>query len=241
MPKYTIEDIKFGTDKGIFDRAVRLYEGGKVTRFCELVDGHSAVVLGTSSYEVFVSARGFDRGYCTCYLGEQDTLCKHMVAVAMRAAVGGKPLSAKDKKRADEVVSSGRKGELNKTELSAAKKKITAALRYIKSYDGPSRTWFAYQDSLLEGRRRLSAVFSDLPVSRQTAKFVVDTLVRIDEKLSRGGVDDSDGTVGNLIVASVDMLKEYAKIEPKCAEAFRILEGRSTMFDWEEPLLKLID
>ena len=40
------------------------------------------------------------------------------------------------------------------------KAEISGALRYIKAYEGPSRIWFVYQDSLIEGRNRLSAIFS---------------------------------------------------------------------------------
>ena len=113
-------------------------------------------------------------------------------------------------------------------------------MRYIKSYDGPSRTWFAYQNSLSEGCNRLSKIVSELPVSEQTAKLLVDTLLRLDDRLCRGDVDDSEGTVGGFIEETVQALKKYAKLDPSCAKAFSALKDKETCFGWEESLLELI-
>lgn len=239
-PLWDLDKIKFATDEPTFERAVGLYEEGKVIRFRAEIGGFFAVVLGSQPYEVFVSARRYDEGRCTCYLGQNDTLCKHMVALAIRAVAGGKPLTDEDKRLHNQVTCSGRVGTLTKEELAVVKKSITAAMRYIKPYDGPSRIWFAYQNSLTEGCNRLSAIVSDLPVSQQTAKLVVQTLLRLDDKLCRGGVDDSDGTVGGFIENTVTMLKEFAKLDPACMETFRLLQGQETCFDWEKPLLQLI-
>jgi hypothetical protein len=38
--------------------------------------------------------------------------------------------------------------------------------------------------------------------------------LRLDDKLSRGGVDDSDGTVGGFIEETVHALEQYAKLDP---------------------------
>lgn len=241
LPKYDMDKIKFATDGPTFKRAVGLYENGKVTGFKIVMDGFSAVVLGTKPYHVFVSVRHYDRGSCECYLGQNDTLCKHMVATAIYAVTGGRPLAEEDKQLVSNIVCSGRLGTLNKEELAATKKSITAAMRYIKSYNGPSRIWFAYQDSLSEGCNRLAAIVSNLSVSEQTAKLLVDLLLRLDNKLCRGGVDDSDGTVGGFIEEVVNILKEYTKLDPACKKTFYALTNRETCFGWEEPLLQIID
>lgn len=239
-PQYDLEKIKFATDTPTFEKAVGLYESGKVTEFKDDIFGFSAVVLGSKPYRVSVEARRYDYGHCECYLGENDTLCKHMVAVAIRAVTGGKPLTEDDKELVSGPVCSGRLGILSKEELSATKKEITAAMRYIKSYNGPSRTWFAYQDALSEGCSRLAAIVSELTVSEQTAALLVDMLLRLDNKVCRSGVDDSDGTVGRFMEETVQVLKEYAKLDPSCAQTFRELKDRETCFGWEEPLLELI-
>ncbi|MBI1833347.1 MAG: hypothetical protein HYR90_00830 [Candidatus Andersenbacteria bacterium] len=236
-PKYTLDKIRFATDQPTFEKAVELYENGKVTQFQEEISSYSAMVVGTKPYRVFVEARQFNLGHCDCYLGQNDTLCKHMVAVAIYAVQDGKPLASEDKHVISTPICSGRLGELSKEELAATKKAITAALQYIKPYDGPSRIWFAYQNSLSEGCNRLSAMVAGLPVSEQTAGLLVNMLLRLDKKLCTGGVDDSDGTVGGFIKETVQMLKEYEKLDPACAKAFQKLKGKETCFGWEEPLL----
>ena len=121
------------------------------------------------------------------------------------------------------------------------KKNITDAMRYIKPYNGPSRVWFSYQNSLVEGCNRLAKIISDLPVSEQTTDLIVQLLLRLDKKLCSGGVDDSDGTVGGFIEETVCVLIDYAKLDTKCLKVFVELKGKKTCFGWEKPLLKLID
>jgi len=238
--KYDLDKIKFATDAPTFERAVDLYEKGKVTQFEEGIGSYSAVVLGTKPYKVYVDNLHYDRGDCECYLGQNETLCKHMVAVAIYAIKDGKPFTDEDTRQVSRATCSGRSGELGKGKLSAIKKEITGAMRYIKSYEGPSRTWFAYQDSLQEGCNRLSKIVSELPAGEQTAKLLIAMLLRLDDKLCRSGVDDSDGTVGGFIEEVVQMLKEYAKLDPSCANAFQELKGKETCFGWEEPLLEFV-
>lgn len=240
LPSYDLDKIKFATDAPTFRKAVELYESGKVTQFKEGIGDYSAIVLGTKPYRVSVETRRYDCGHCECYLGQNGTLCKHMVAVAIRAVTGGKPLSDEDRKLITQPIRSGRKGTLSKKELTDVKKSISDSIRYIKPYIGPSRIWFAYQNSLSEGCNRLAKIVSELPVSRQTANLLVDVLLRLDKKLTYGGVDDSDGTVGGFIEETVKVLKEYAKLDPACAQEFHELKDKETCFGWEKPLLELI-
>ena len=240
-PAYNLDKIKFATDEPTFERAVGLYEGGKVTQFKKELNGFSAIVLGTKLYKVYVDGKHYDQGDCECYLGQNNTLCKHMVAVAIYAVIKGKSLSKEEKEFISTPVCSDRIGELSKEELAETKKSITSEMRYIKSYTGPSRNWFAYQDSLMEGCNRLAAIVSKLPVSEQTTKLLINMLLRLDKKLCTGGVDDSDGTVGEFIYETVDILQEYAKLDPSCINAFEKLCGQSTCFDWEESLVRMFD
>ena len=240
-PTYNLDKIKFATDELTFERAVDLYESGKVTQFKEELNGFSATVLGTKPYKVCVNNRYHNRGDCECYLGQNNTLCKHMVAVAIYAIMEGKPLGKEEKEPTNGPVCSDRLGELSKEELAESKKSITSEMKYIKAYTGPSRNWFAYQNSLMEGCNRLAAIVSKLPVSEQTTKLLVNMLLRLDKKLCTGGVDDSDGTVGEFIYEVVDILQEYAELDPSCINAFEKLCDQSTCFDWEESLVKILD
>ncbi|KKK69172.1 hypothetical protein LCGC14_2936690, partial [marine sediment metagenome] len=133
-PAYDLDKIKFATDGPTFERAISLYESGKVTQFKEDFGGYSAVVSGTQPYRISVSARHYRRGSCDCYLGQHDTLCKHIVAVAIYAVMDGKKLSKEDKRVVSNPVCSGQLAELSKEELAATKKAITSAMRYIKAY-----------------------------------------------------------------------------------------------------------
>ena len=237
VPKYDLEKIKFGVDSPTFQKAIGLYDRGCVTQFKDQFGGYSAVVIGGSPYQVFVSNKDFNAGDCTCYLGVNDTLCKHMVALAMHAIKNGEILTEDDRIQRNVLVFSGRAGELTGLKLSKFKEDVTEALRYIKPYMGPSRIWFIYQNSLDEGCNRLSALLSELPASSQTAGLVVSLLLRIDKKLTQGGVDDSNGTVGGFIEEAVKLLLEFAKIAPECKKEFEKLKGVDTCFDWEDPLI----
>jgi hypothetical protein len=241
MPKYDIDKIKFGTDEGSFLRAIDLYEAGKVENFQEGVKSFTATVIGTIPYKVFVEDRRYDYGRCTCYLGQNDTLCKHMVAVAIYAVKSGKPLTNEEKKYTAEPTCSGELGVLSAGELLKKQREVTHALRYIKGYNGPSRLWSAYQNSLTEGCRRLATIVSSLPVSKQTSDVLVNLLLRLDKKLCEGGVDDSDGTVGGFMESVVCVLQDFAKLDADCIKSFVLLTKRQTCFGWEAPLMKTFD
>ena len=240
-PTYDLNKIKFATDEATYQRAVDLYESGKVTEVKEAFGDFSAIVLGTKLYRVSVSGRRYKDAYCTCYLGEQGTLCKHAVALALYAVMGGQPLNKEDKSQRQELKSSGRKAELNSDELAAIKKSITDSMKYIKPYSGPSRTWFANQDSLREGCARLSAIISGLPANKQTADILVKLLLRLDKKLQTGGVDDSNGIVGGFMSEVVGLLIDFAQLDPACIDAFEQLCGKQTCFNWEDPLVRIFD
>jgi len=241
MASYDLNKIKFATDEGTFRRAVELYERGKVTQVEEAFGDFTAFVQGTHPYRVSVSGRNFRHSHCTCYVGEKGTLCKHMVALALHAVMNGKPLSAEDKHQQDEVRASDRREALSDQELTAVKASITEAMKYIKPYRGPSRTWFANQDSLQEGCNRLRAIISGLPVNPQTADLLVKLLNRLEKKVSVSGVDDSNGIVGGFMNEIVGMLKGFAQMDPACIDAFEPLCGKQTCFGWEEPLVKIFD
>ena len=240
IPQYDLEKIKYGIDDGTWEKAISLYESGKVKNFQDTGFTYVANVYGTHPYEVIVSPKRYTDGNCTCYLGENDTLCKHMIAVAIYALKKGKSLTAEEKVQHNEIKFNGKIGKLTQDQLDLSKAEISGAMRYIKAYTGPSKIWFAYQDSLSEGCNRLASIFSSLPASNQTANLIVKTLLKLDSKLTTGGVDDSDGTVGGLIEEAVGLLIEYAKPDPECVKEFESLKEKETCFGWEEPLLKLL-
>lgn len=240
LPDFDLEKIKFSIDEPTWKKAVSLYENGKIKSFEESGFGFKAIVKGTSDYNVQVSPKSYDMGSCDCYLGQNETLCKHMVALAIYSLKKGEKLSLEEKTLSNEIKCSGRRGELSEVELADTKIAVSEAIKYIKAYTGPSRIWFQYQNSLTEGCNRLAKIFSDLPVSQQTANLILDILVRLDKKLTTGGIDDSDGTVGGFIEETVGMLEDYAQLDPNCIGVFKKIDDKETCFGWEEPLLKLV-
>ncbi|MBU1044565.1 MAG: hypothetical protein KJ915_09260 [Candidatus Omnitrophica bacterium] len=212
-----------------------------MTEVEELGGSYTAVVLGTKPYRVSVSAHNFKHGHCTCYLGGRDRICKHMVALALYAAVDGQPLKNEDKQQTSKITCSDNRDILNKANLAAVKKSITDSMRYIKPYRGPSNKWFANQDSLQEGCNRLREILYDLPVNRQSADLLVKLLLRLEKKLSAGGVDDSNGIVGQLVAEIVALLEKFAQIVPICISSFKPLCGKEYCFGWEDSLVRIYD
>jgi len=224
LPDFTLGKIRFATAKSTFEKAAEIYKKGKVTQVEEGIRSYCAVVLGTKSYDVFVEARNFTFAGCTCYLGQKDVLCKHAVALAICAALGGGPLPEEEMKHINAPSCSGTQLCPSSEELAGFKKNITDAMRYIKPYRGPSRTWFAYQGSLREGCNRLSTIIAGLPVHQKTAELLANIITRLHRKLTVGGVDDSDGRVGEFIGKTTDVLAEYARQNPSCGKALEKVE-----------------
>ncbi len=237
-PVYDLNKIKFSTDPATYERAVGLIQNGKVRDVKESLNGFQATVIGTEPYRVVVGYRQYEDGDCTCYLGERGEVCKHMVALALYVVLQGAPVSAEDMRQYTKAVCSKKIGELSNKELLDVKQQITVALKYIKPYDGPSRIWFRYQSSLSEGCARITALASELPVSKQTAKILVDLLIRMERKLMNG-VDDSDGTVGSCMEELVLVLNDFAILSSECIECFGVFCGMQTSFGWEESLVRL--
>ena len=87
VPSYDLEKLKFGIDETSFQKAVGLYEGGKVKNFQDTGFTYVGTVQGTQLYNVIVSKKRYTDGDCTCYLGQNDTLCKHIIAVELVSLV----------------------------------------------------------------------------------------------------------------------------------------------------------
>jgi hypothetical protein len=85
VPKFTVVDIQMDVSDAEFKKGMALFKGGKVKMLTFDIRGFNAVVSGTHDYSVSVSESHFDRGECSCYLGQNDIYCKHMIALAIAA------------------------------------------------------------------------------------------------------------------------------------------------------------
>ncbi len=235
VPSYSVADIQLDVGDHEFKKGVKILEGGGVKNVRN--DKHSfyADVVGSKAgqwYSVSVSAKEFDRGDCTCYLGCNDQLCKHMVALAIHVVREFSPQGAEEiVQPLDQAVCSGEVRNIKPDEIDKIKVNITKALKYVKPYSGPSRTWFQYQDSLSRGCRLLLLTLSDLPVCEKSVDIIVDVLKRLERKLMNG-VDDSDGTVGGCIEEVVELLNLFSDINPSLISYINKKIPQGEMFDW---------
>lgn len=92
VPEYDLKKIKSGVEEKKWDRAVGLYQAGKVSEFEETPNGFTALVLGAKPYDVAVSETDCSQGDCSCFMGSNGSVCKHMLALAIHAVLRGAPI-----------------------------------------------------------------------------------------------------------------------------------------------------
>ena len=224
QPKFNFADVKYAEGLATFKRAQDLYKAGKVDAIRETPLGYSAKVLGTPAYQVSVSSKRVDEGHCDCYLGQNDRLCKHVLALALAV------LTISGKANNDST------GAQASTDLTEVKQQVADAMRNLKTYTGPSRIWFSYQRKLATGAGIIAHAVSALPPSKENAVYLWRVVERLDKKLSNG-VDDSDGFVGECAYKIIQQLADYAKASPDLAPLIKRFAEKKTSFDFEVELL----
>lgn len=235
IPKFTVSDIQLGVGDHAFKKAFDLYKKGAVKHIEKDFLGYSAIVSGTHDYEVNVDSSSYDRGNCNCYVGQKDELCKHMLALAIALVYRYRPNDIKIiNQPLDVAICSGEIREITKDEIKNIKADISKGVSLIKSYNGPSSKWFQYQDSLIKGSRLVLLALSQLPVCEKSAMICIELLKRIDKKLLNGGIDDSDGTVGDLMCQIVEVLNLFVNLDKSLKKYIKLNLPRGEVFDWEK-------
>ncbi len=226
-PKFTIDDVKYADGSATFKRAQELYRSGKVGKVVETHGGYSAIVQGTQPYHVSLSHRRIDEGDCSCYLGQHDRLCKHILALALVVLnESGKTNEAEEAQQAP-------------TSLDEAKRIVNAGMRKLRAYTGPSRIWFSYQRSLATGAGMIAQGVSQLPPTKDNARYLWTLIERIDKKLVNG-IDDSDGVVGECVMTIIEQLAGYTKKNPELEPIIRHFCDKKTNFDFSHELLAML-
>lgn len=228
-PLFTYSDVKYASDEAIFKRAKELFAKQKVQSYESTADGYRAIVQGSQPYRVRLSRKRVDYADCDCYMGQNDALCKHMLALALKALHESGLVDQSGNPVASSVV------------LPAdAKLHISAAIKKIRSYDGPSRIWFEYQRKLDIAAGMISEVLPLLDTSMVNAKYLWKIILRLSDKLARGGVDDSNGTIGGAIYAIIERLVQMAKHD-QAIEAWAVKNCTAdTGFGFEEELQNML-
>jgi hypothetical protein len=237
---YDFAKIRHRCYGATFQRACDIYREGKVMRVRRFGKTCEATVTGNHAYQVIVDTEKFGYGDCDCYIGENGGLCKHLVALSIYVALDGAEITAGDLEMANQPLFSGQLGELDSEEIARYKITISSAMKLIKPYSGPSRIWFRYQNDIDEACTIIEEEVSKVPVSRSSAKLLVNLLLRLERKLIHG-VDDSNGTVGGCMSSIVEVLIEFVKADRDCIKEFAKLCDLRTSFGWEEPLVAELD
>lgn len=225
-PKFTYPDVQYSTNNAIANRALDLFLSGKVGNITEGPSDYSATVQGSKSYHVNLSVNRIYDADCTCYMGQNGDLCKHVLAVAYAVL-----------KQSGVIKEQSSQGPLN---LKEAKPAVNAGMRRIKPYRGPSRIWFGYQRDLSIGSGIVEDALRDLPPTEEHAKYLWSVVKRLDQKLLNG-VDDSDGTVGGCTMTLVERLAGYAKTNPELLPVIERFCADRMHFDFHTSLESMID
>jgi hypothetical protein len=225
-PGFTVDDIKYADSPDLFKRAEDLFKSGKVKKLTEFSRGYDAQVQGTNLYDVSISRKSIDKGYCSCPMGERDFLCKHMLAVglAVLAATGG----LKEQKHQKQHLSS----------LADVKRSVSEGMRKLGSYSGPSSTWWSYQRKLATGSGIITDAIEGLEPSPKHAEYLWSLVLRISNKLATTGIDDSDGTVGDCVYSIIEKLAEFGTQMPELKPLLKSFCKDDTGFGFEDELRK---
>ncbi len=230
---YTIPDIQLGVGDSEFNKGLKLYEKGAVKKISDSFSGFRAIVSGTHEYHVGVSIEAYDRGICDCYVGQKNELCKHMIALAIAVVYKYRPKDTESIKHpVDQAVCSGIVRDATQNELDKAKSEINKGMSFLKRFSGPSSKWFQYQDSLVRGSRFILLALSKLPVCEKSVMICINTLKRLDRKAC-GGIDDSDGTIGDLMLKLVEVLNLFVSFDPNIKPFIKKKLPKGQIFDWE--------
>lgn len=227
-PKFTYREVRYSVDDAMFERARKLFISGNVQNYRRDLAGYMADVVSTQTYSVYVSNRAIDYGSCNCYMGQNDTLCKHMIALGLAAL--------HDAKLVDDI---GKTVQAPPSTLQDRKQLVTAGLKKIKGYDGPSSTWFAYQNKLDIGAAMIHEAMLGLEPTKENANFLWDIVKRIDRKL-QSHVDDSNGTVWPVASEAVATLANWVNENLELREVIKDFTTHKTSFGYAEELREKI-
>lgn len=229
VPKFSIDDVKFSASESIYKRAQDLFSSGKIVDYLAHRTGYSAVVKGGDDYSVTLSATRIDYGNCTCYMGQNDELCKHILALALYALHEN-----------GQIDSNCQPVGRSKLDFADAKQHITAGVRKFRAYSGPSKTWFSYQRGLDVGAGMVIEGVQQLEPSLENAKYLWKLTLRVCKKLSHGGIDDSNGTVGNAVYETIYTIAEMATENEQIRDHAQANFTDDTGFGFEDDLADLL-
>jgi len=104
----------------------------------------------------------------------------------------------------------------------------------------PSKIWFSYQRNLDVGTGIIENAVRNLLPNKENARYLWLLVLRLSKKLSHGGLDDSNGTVGGCIIALVHQCGQYAKENLELKPMIQKFAEDDTGFGFEENLNEML-
>jgi hypothetical protein len=236
-------------DKKIIDRGEEYYKKGKISNFC--ADGLSrrATVIGTDEYNVeinFNTKGELIAARCNCPYAEKGEYCKHMVAVLFYNECGDVPFKPKNTTLKRKLPFDYKEGEsygdyikgkqvehrrssngskINNSfdekievPLSQYKKDMTAL---ISSYKHSG--YISYWDAIECGQAVLDEFeeVSNFLISNFKLKEAFDYSYFVMKKFSSTNMDDSDGEIGDVCSACINVWDKLILDESTCDYCFK--------------------
>ncbi len=222
QPKFSYIDIKSAVSPATFQKAKDLFGSGAVKNFETQGRGYTAqVISGSKKYRVLLSRGDIMNSDCNCYAGENGYICKHVLAVGLKAfdyfSLPAEDLSAPKN-------------------LSEVKKLVNQGMRKIKAYVGPSKHWDKYVHSLDTGSMIIVEAIQNLEATKENAKYLWQLVLRLSRKLSHGGVDDSDGIIEGCINKIMRKIINMTKENEELIVLLHSFADDYTGFGFEEDL-----
>ena len=158
QPKFSYADIKSAVSSATLKKARQLFEDGAVKNFAEQYRGYTAEVSsGSNNYRVGLSSSEMMSSECNCYAGENGYICKHVLAVGLKAL---------------DYFSLPTEEEVASENLSEVKRAVNRGVRKIKGYVGPSKYWNQYVHSLDTGSTIIIDAIQNLPANKENARYL---------------------------------------------------------------------
>ena len=77
-------------------------------------------------------------------------------------------------------------------------------------------------------------ILSLLPVCKTSADMCINLIIKLDDKLATSGIDDSDGTIGDLVEQIMELLSMFGDEDPNLKTYIINKFPRKTNFEWEK-------
>lgn len=229
QPRFTYYDLRAVLSDATFEKAKNIVKNGKVRIHMVFPGSVVAKVTSSNTYTTELSWNGPFMSYCTCYAGQDGKICSHVVALglfwlAKFGLIDSGTLTPPPLKTWEDIENLTRK-----------------AFKYIKPYHGKSRLWFRYTAKLEAAALMLQDVADAIKTSPEGARFLWRIVTRLARRLFLGGVDDSDGSLGDAVDYIIQKIARMAKNDKNIYKLAQEFAKDPKAYDFAESLKVELD